>query len=318
MIEYRAFGSFTLRERNLQGRVITYNEIAPTVNELVKQGAFRFRKNVTLNVMHRPLQVLAWTANDSLTLKRSAAGIELRSELPHIPAADLAIDQIKRKTLNGLSVEMIVERETRNTAGTRIIEQAELVGVGLVDVPAYPSSTLELRRRSGTSTRSSIRKDVPAACECSGLNCSYAEFTDNALDTLVDSFNEKDEILAAYNNFSEPLASKTTNSVRVAKTSSGVTVTIDLPDSDSGMKVLDAIENSGVVVRPFLDRTLSTGTERPLSEGRNVMVYDKAVLRGFIISATDQSEGWEQPELINTPQENRSKIARPKDIYQWL
>ena len=62
--------------------------------------------------------------------------------------------------------------------------------------------------------------------------------------------------------------------VRGSMSERGLDVEIDIPESDAGRALMQAHEEVGVVVRPFLDTAESVGTvaER---EGRRVMEYEQ-------------------------------------------
>ena len=70
----------------------------------------------------------------------------MSAELPPIPAADRALDDIRTGKATGLSVEFRAVKESR-VDGVRVIEEAELSGVGLVALPSYEGSRVEARAR---------------------------------------------------------------------------------------------------------------------------------------------------------------------------
>ena len=59
--------------------------------------------------------------------------------MPPIPAGDRALDEIRTGKAAGLSVEFRALKESR-VAGVRVIEEAELSGVGIVARPSYEGS----------------------------------------------------------------------------------------------------------------------------------------------------------------------------------
>lgn len=94
---------------------------------------------VALNIQHDGALELASTADGSLTLGQGDYGLEVAAEL-----RGGALELVRRGRLTGVSPEFVVRRE-RRADGVRIIEAAELVGVGLVDVGSY-GAPVELRQ----------------------------------------------------------------------------------------------------------------------------------------------------------------------------
>ena len=70
----------------------------------------------------------------------------MAAELPETREALDALALVHAGVLRGLSVEFIVSRE-RDDNGVRLIEAAELVGLGLVARPAYDASAVAARAR---------------------------------------------------------------------------------------------------------------------------------------------------------------------------
>ena len=133
------------------------------------------------------------------------------------------------------------------------------------------------------------------------------------------------EILAVRSNYGSPLGSKSAGSVRARMVGGDAVVEIDLPVGPDGDSVLRAIEDTGaVVVRPYLDRDLSRGSleSRAAAESDSVMVYGsggKAVLRSFVIGATDMREGWPEIEVVTTPAELMPEgRSAPRRRRLWL
>ncbi|MCY3608983.1 MAG: HK97 family phage prohead protease [Acidimicrobiaceae bacterium] len=128
--------------KTLGGFAVKYGDIAPRFGERIEPGAFERRASpLVLRLQHDPQRPIA-DSGGSLTVVDSAEGLRVSTPLREGSAE---LDLVRRGTLRGLSVEMEVRRERRE-GGLRVIEAADLLGVGLVDTPAYPTSAVELRQ----------------------------------------------------------------------------------------------------------------------------------------------------------------------------
>ena len=139
-LEFRAEG------RNVGGVVMRYGEVSPSHKERFEPGSLRLADVIHLDLGHDRERVVAWRPDGGLELVDGDASLELTAELPPIPAADRALDEIRAGKVTGLSVEFQAVRE-RKEAGVRVIEEALLNGIGLVRAASYGSSQIELRGR---------------------------------------------------------------------------------------------------------------------------------------------------------------------------
>ena len=130
--------------RRLIGRAMTYGEVSPSHKERFEPGAFRMADTVILDVGHDREKALAWTGA-GLDLSDDEAALELAADLPPIPAADRALDEIRAGRTTGLSVEFRARKERRE-GEIRVIEEADLIGVGIVAHPSYEGARVEARR----------------------------------------------------------------------------------------------------------------------------------------------------------------------------
>ena len=311
MIEHREGVSFRVAGRTLSGRALVYGDVSPDFRERFEPGAFGEVRTVPINLQHD----LRLVVTDAALLTDSARSLDVRADLPEGSAA-LAL--VRRGALTGFSIEFHAKAERRE-AGVRVVERAELTGLALVDRGAYPQSTAEIRARSGRTMRAIIPSYTAMGCACVGIGCKV-KFLQEALASAIEEGIESGTraVIAAHGDFKNPLGSTTRGTVRARMVGGDAEIEIDIPDSDAGRQVLAAADDSGVVVRPFIDRTAAEST----TDAAGVTVYSKAPIRAFIVSATDKRAGRPDPILVPTPQTTMDKIKALSKISRrrrlWL
>lgn len=185
MIEYAAGCELRAEGRTLTGPAMRYGDVAPGFRERFEAHAFETRSDpLTLNVQHDGSLRVASTA-DTLTVADSARTLDVRAELPPDSAA---LTLARSGALRGLSVGFHSLREHRDANGIRVIERAHLDHIALVDRPAYPAATVEVRGRRNALARmqSYIPRDTPVGCRCSGIDCKFAEFVGDTVRRTLD------------------------------------------------------------------------------------------------------------------------------------
>ena len=300
--------------RKLSGVVMNYGEVSPSHRERFEPGSLRMADAVHLDLFHDPERAVAWHPGGGLVLDNGRDALTMRAELPPIPAADRALDEIRSGAVRGLSVEFRPVKERRD-ADIRVIEDAVLTGIGIVHAPSYKQSNVEARRRSGRTLRARIPADETFACECN-TDTRWARVIKPAMDQMwKESFEEgtRATVGAYLENYGTPIASTARGTLRGRiRGIGGYEVDIDLPDSDAGRALLAAWDDSGLVVRPFIadqEATLIEGV-REITSGR---------LRAVIITSTDAREGWPNPELVTTPEElAHAGAPRARRVPRWL
>ena len=318
----RRIGATEIRAegRRLSGTVMRYGDISPSHRERFAPGSIRLAEAVHLDLHHDIERAAAWYPGGGLSLDNGRQALTMWAELPPIPAADRALAEIRTGRVNGLSVEFRAVRE-RQDAGIRVIEEAVLSGIGIVRAPSYGGSRVEARRRSGRTIRARVPADTDLGCTCSGAGCKFARFAQEALDEMIGEVFEQHgrEAVASFGSYAAPLASAGRGTMRGRAVAGGAEVEIDVPDSAAGAAVIAAHEDAGIVVRPYLDAERSEGTVIPREDGQNAMAYRSASARAFIVSATDEREGWPEPELVATPAElAHAGAPRPRNRRGWL
>ena len=159
-LELRAEG------RRLEGTILKYGEISPNHQERFLPGAFSLDSTTRwLDYRHDRTRILAHTEGGGLILRDSPEALLLEADLPALPLSTRAMDEIASGALQGLSIEFHAERESRD-GEIRVVEKANLAGIGLVASPSYPASRVETRA-AGTLS-GSIPWDRSLACECYG------------------------------------------------------------------------------------------------------------------------------------------------------
>ena len=306
--ERRAGGEVRIAGRTLSGTAMRYGDVSPDFRERFEPGAFGDVRAVDLNLQHDPAVVVARGAS----LTDSPVALSVSATLPE-GAAALAL--VRRRALNGYSIEFTPTRERRDAAGVRVVEAATLTGLALVDRGAYPGATAEVRARSGRTMRSRIPVDRAVDCACADGGCSRSEILGEAMETMwKETFEEGTKrVAAAYlENYSTPIASTARGTLRGRITGiGGYEVDMDIPDSAAGRSLIDAWESSGIIVRPFIDNIESeivAGVQR-IHGGR---------LRAFILTATDQRDGWPDPEMVPTPEDLVQRAAPVARRRLWL
>ena len=308
MIELAAACECRAEGRTLSGAAMRYGDVAPGFRELFEPGAFESRADpLPLNLQHDGGLVLATTA-DRLTVADSAAVLSVRADMAPDGAA---MTLVRSGSLSGLSVGFVATREHRADNGLRVIERAHLDHIALVDRPAFPGSTIEVRARSFRSFRSYVPRERRVRCECSGPSAKFARMVTKELDSAMDNAfaaaeAEIDEGLraevradadavAVFGDYSRPLASVSRGTLR---RDGRFGIEIDVPDDDNGRAAVAAHESAGVVVRPFLAPV--DGGPGPDIKGDEAIWRHPFRIRAFVVSSTDAREGWPTPELVAT------------------
>ena len=141
-LELRADG------RGLSGVVMPYAAVAalPWGCERFEAGAFGDVSAIdcVLNVQHDRARPIARSQGGGLILDDSTTALTMRAELLDTRDGADAMLNVKGKILRGLSVEFMATRE-RMVGDLRIVEGAELRGIGLVDRPTYDMATVAAR-----------------------------------------------------------------------------------------------------------------------------------------------------------------------------
>ena len=89
-----ALGEIRIEGRKLTGTVMRYGEVSPTHKERFAPGSLRMADAVHLDLNHDRERAVAWHPGGGLELRDEDGAMILSAELPPIPAADRALDEI--------------------------------------------------------------------------------------------------------------------------------------------------------------------------------------------------------------------------------
>ena len=136
--------------RTLTGTAIVYGDVAafPWGRERIEAGAFLPLGDVVLNFQHDRGRPLARTGGGGLEVMDDTGKMEIRATLPETREADDVLELVRQSIIRGLSVEFMADRERFEGDDLRIIERATLVGIGVVDSPAYSESEVSARMKA--------------------------------------------------------------------------------------------------------------------------------------------------------------------------
>ena len=148
-VEKRASG-----EEVIEGVLVRYGDtadVAGMFRERLLPGALTYN-DVVVNVQHDRAKPIARTGAG---LELIATGTELRAVITPIGTRDgaEALALVKAGVLRGLSAEFKVIEEARAADGVREIAAGTLVGIGVVDRPAYPDSLASIAKRYAQVSR---------------------------------------------------------------------------------------------------------------------------------------------------------------------
>ncbi|MDE2772362.1 MAG: HK97 family phage prohead protease [Gemmatimonadota bacterium] len=300
-IERRSTDQAELRVagRRIEGLALPFAEVCTATRcgrpERFEPGAFGLGEARTrwLDVGHDRTRVIAYSPGGGLDLRETERGLELSTDpLPELPLVDRTLDEIRRGTLRGLSVEFHA-REERTDGNVRVLEHVDLSGVGIVRTPAYTGTSVETRetRQAGT-LRGSIPFGSRLECECQTGACQTVEFDATAFDEAL----QADRLIAVFKDYGGPLAATSRGTMRIRKTDAGLDVEIDLPDTTVGRDVAELAGSVPVIVRPLIDEAASEFDQ--ITDGDELInVYSSAATRAILVGTTDQREGWPEAEI---------------------
>ena len=144
-------------KRLLEGTALVYGDVALTPNgeeSFMPQpfGDLANRQNILLHFQHERARPLARTGGGGLVLTDSREKLMMAATMPRTRDGDDALELVRAGILQGISIEFAPLR-TRAEGTRRVIQTAFLGGLGLVDIPAYAASGVEVREQAAGRRR---------------------------------------------------------------------------------------------------------------------------------------------------------------------
>ena len=302
-----------------QGVLMKYRSIGegPYGKEVFLPGSFGNveQAEILLNVQHDRSRPLA-RAPGTMQLVDSNSVLTLVAKPPATQEVQDARMMVQAKILTGLSIEFTaLEQEHRN--GLRVISKAQLCGVGLVDTPAFPASTVEARRQQheqraklSLTISGIIPYEEKLDCRCQSGVCDSVRLKRGSLNNATEPDRE---ILLVAGDYGKALSSKQLGSLKVTEQANGLAVSSSLPDSQAARDLVAMAETVPLLIRPSFDQKASTFVE----DGPTA-IYSKMQLRAILIGASDMAKGWPPATLEEPPQEPRGLHSEQKRVLTWL
>ena len=289
LVEARQAGNLLLGE-------VVYNREALDRAELFAPGAFTSVADpLVLRLQHdRGRSPAATTADHTLTVEDTETSLKLEARLrPGSAEHQLVV----RGALTGLSVEFVAREETRNSAGVRIISDAHLDGIGLVDMASY-QFRVELRAKMrGAWFSATIPSGEEMACRCQGPSCDRVMFEAGSFDLGESTLG------VGGGGFSNVLGSLNRKTLIAQETSKGLQIGLTDPNTETAQRIISDAAVADMFARPILDLE---GSEYQDRDG--LRVFTVARVRAILIKPTDTDQGHIPAEIEGIPLEARRRL----------
>ena len=296
------FSELRSEDRQLIATIVSYGDVAVVGGqpEMFAVGAFGpdvATRDVILNSMHQRTVPLA-RVGAGLELRDASDALRMTATLPDTPTANEVLTLVRTGVLRGVSLEFQSKRERLDESGTRIIESAEIVGVGVVDRPAYPASVVEARaeiRQDGDTLIAIFPFNQPLTTRDRGTVRKAQWQPDSWRFALEDLEREISLNLGKFET-STQLASRKGGTLRLQPTADELRMEADINRAvsyaDDFMKNLE----SGNVFYSLTPRQSIPPAERvkipyrdipePGNPSVKIRVFEETILHGFYIRRT--------------------------------
>ncbi len=272
-VEVRASGGGVL-----VGEALPYGERARDRPEMFSPSAFvSGLDTAALNLQHDRERLIAEQPG-ALTFTDTPQSLRLKAELrPDSAEARL----VRRGALRGLSVEFVALSERRER-GVRVITEAHLDGVALVDLGSYRTE-VEVREWEEAWLTATIPTESELECLCQGGDCTDVEFGDGAFEDLGAS---GDILAVGGGGFANVLGSARRGTLITRNTRRGLQVGLTEPNTETARRVVESARVAPIYARPILDLERSEFAD----EG-TLRRFSRASVRAILIKPTDSARG---------------------------
>ena len=152
--------------------------------EMFARGSASSTGDAILNLFHDNRRPVA-REPDSLSMEQRDDGLYLTATLPETTIANDALSLVESRIIRGLSVEFRAARE-RMIRGVRVIEAAEIRGVGLVPRAAYQTHVEARGLQLASALASCVQSpEIEAAATAAGVTVEQLRRVLAALGEIV-------------------------------------------------------------------------------------------------------------------------------------
>lgn len=295
----------------VRGIALPWNVRSPTHRERFEPYSAQLAQGgISLNIAHDSERVIAFTGAGLIAENRDA-GLYIEAELSQANPAAAKARELIEQGHRGLSVEFLPIRETRDSAGDRVIQAATVHAVGLVKHPSYPTAAELRRRRRGGRGR--IAPAAIRACACVGPDCDKVDFEPDSFRAFADTLKTREADLVAHTGGFSPdkvLASLIAGTLAITVAGDGSLIADLSPeafDTPAGRDLAESLDATEPVIRPLIDDSLSE-----FEDVDGVRIYTLPWITSLLLKVAQNPEGWEALELIETGQ------RRDRRALLWL
>ena len=293
----------------LRGTAIRYGDIAHVpYRERVLPRAFGDVTTIDaiLNRQHQRNRAIARTGGGGLVLTDSPTKLTFEAELVETQEAVDTVRLVRSGILRGASIEYGVPiNGERLIDGTVVVHDGRLSGIGVVDDPAYPESTIEARariRQNGQGLSGEFFYSEIRTVSATGGTRKHS-FQSGSLDFALDD-PEREVNVTLGRDYSNIIGSKLAGSARFTNTAESLRVDIDTLPSTTAVADFRA-QLAAESIAPSVDLLFSTDgipdafedIPEPGNPGVLVRNYKNVVLQAMsIVSRTPR--GLEANEVL--------------------